>query len=49
MNTYFDSLTIAAQHAQDWHLPDHLLPLVITNEASLRSFCEAGHSASGGW
>lgn len=47
MTDYFDSLTVAAQRAQEWDLPSHLLPIVIAREAALLSGFEAGHSADG--
>ena len=47
--TYIDSLTIAAQHAQDWDLPAELLPLVIASEATLLSGHEAGHMGHAAW
>ena len=47
--SYIDSLTIAAQHAQDWDLPNELLPLVIANEANLLSGFEAGHMGHAAW
>lgn len=47
--TYIDSITIAAQHAQNWDLPAELLPLVITSEAVLRSGHEAGHKGHAAW
>ena len=33
--TYFDCITFAVQHAQDWDVPQGLLPLTIVNEAAL--------------
>ena len=33
--TYIDCITFAAQHAQDWDGPSHLLPLTIADEAAL--------------
>jgi len=33
--TYLDSITIAAQHAQDWDVPEELLILTISNEAAM--------------
>ncbi len=47
--SYIDSLTFAAQHAQDWDLPDDLLPLVITSQANLLSGQEAGHMGRPAW
>ena len=41
--SYIDCITFAAQHAQDWDLPDELLPLVIVSEANLLAGREAGH------
>ena len=32
---YRDSITIAAQHAQDWDVPEELLILPISNEAAM--------------
>ena len=49
MTNYFDNLTAAVQHAQDWDLPSHLLPLVIASEAAMLSGFEAGHSAHRTW
>ena len=49
MTSYFDSMTIAAQHAQDWDVPEMLLPLVIANEANLLSGNEAGHRGHAAW
>ncbi|MBB5202844.1 hypothetical protein HNQ51_000137 [Inhella inkyongensis] len=46
---YLDSISIAAQHAQDWDLPAALLPLVITSEATLRSGHEAGNRGLAAW
>lgn len=46
---YLDSLTIAAQHAQDWDLPNELLPLVIASEANLLAGFEAGHMGHSAW
>ncbi len=46
---YLDSITMAAQHAQDWDLPEALLPLVIASEAALRSGHEAGHRGLAAW
>lgn len=47
--SYIDCITFAAQHAQDWDLPDELLPLVITSEANLLSGREAGHMGHAAW
>jgi len=33
--TYIDCITFAVQHAQDWDVPQGLLPLTIVNEAAL--------------
>ena len=33
--TYFDCIAFAVQHAQDWDVPQALLPLTIVNEAAL--------------
>lgn len=46
---FFDSLTTAAQHAQDWDVPAELLPIVIASEATLRCGYEAGHSGHAAW
>jgi hypothetical protein len=47
--SYIDCITFAAQHAQDWDLPDELLPLVIASEANLLSGHEAGHMGHSAW
>lgn len=47
--TYIDSITIAAQHAQDSDMPAELLPLVIASEACLLAGFEAGHSGLQAW
>ncbi len=47
--SYIDCLTFAAQHAQDWDLPNELLPLVISSEANLLSGFEAGHMGHAAW
>ena len=49
MTNYFDSLTAAVQHVQDWELPSDLLPLVIASEAALLCGYEAGHRAHAAW
>jgi hypothetical protein len=49
MNSYFDSMTIAAQHAQDWDVPASLLPLVLFSQANLLSGHEAGHMGHAAW
>lgn len=46
---YLDSISIATQRAQDWELPQDLLPLVIASEAALLSGHEAGHWAYTAW
>ncbi|WIT12910.1 hypothetical protein PFX98_04690 [Paucibacter sediminis] len=46
---YLDCITFAAQHAQDWDLPNDLLPLVIISEAALLSGHEAGHMGHAPW
>lgn len=47
--SYIDCITFASQHAQDWDLPDELLPLVIASEANLLSGHEAGHMGHPAW
>lgn len=39
--TYFDSITMAAQRAHDWDVPERLLPLTIDREASLLAGLES--------
>lgn len=46
---FFDCLTHAAQHAQDWDMPAELLPLIIAGEANLLSGHEAGHMSLAAW
>lgn len=47
--TYFDSISVAAQHAHDCDLPADLLPLVINNEAHLLAGHDAGDWAGSPW
>ena len=46
---YIDCIAFAAQHAQDWDVPDELLPLVIASQANLLSGHEAGHRGHPAW
>ena len=47
--TYRDSITIAAQHAQDWDVPEELLPLTISNEAAMLCGLESDRMGCAGW
>jgi hypothetical protein len=47
--SYTDCITYAAQHAQDWDLPQTLLPLTITNEAALLAGLESDHMGCADW
>ena len=47
--TYADSITFAAQHAQDWDGPQALLPLTITNEAALLAGLESDRMGCADW
>jgi hypothetical protein len=48
--TYLDSIAAATQRALDWQdLPDDLLPLVITSEASHLSATDTDAMGHGAW
>lgn len=47
--TYLDSVTIALRHAYDLDLPDDLLPLTITSEATMLAGLESDHLGSAAW
>ena len=47
--TYRDSITIAAQHAQDWAVPEELLILPISNEAAMLWGLDSDRMGCAGW
>ena len=47
--TYRDSITIAAQHAQECDVPEELLPLTISNEAAMLCGLESDRMGCAGW
>lgn len=49
MNSYFDSMTIAAQHAQDWDVPPSLLPLTISNAAAMLAGIDSDRMGTRRW
>lgn len=49
MKNYFDSITVAAQHAGDDDTPDALLPLTISNEAALLAGFDSDRVGSPPW
>lgn len=46
---YLDCITIAAQHAHDLDVPAALLPLTISNEASMLAGLDSDRMGSAGW
>ena len=49
MHNYFDSISIAAQHAQDWDVPAALLPLTIRNAAAMLAGIDSDHMGTRDW
>ena len=47
--TYIDCIAIAAQHAQDWDVPQGLLPLTIANEAALLAGLDSDRRGTATW
>lgn len=47
--TFFDSITVAAQHAYEWDVPEDLLPLTISNEAALLAGLDSDRVGSAAW
>ena len=49
MTNYFDSMTIAAQYAQDWDVPPALLTLTIRNQAAMLAGLESDRMGTRVW
>lgn len=49
MTNYFDSLTAAVQHLQDWDISQEMLPLTIQNEACLLAGLDSDRMGCTAW
>ncbi len=49
MTNYFDSITVAAQHADSFDVPSRLLPLSITSQAAMFAGLDSDRVGSAFW